>query len=511
MRSPVMSLPCLAPLASGVWLVAAAACTPSGPAQAPCPPAASGTAAAPVAIALPSAAWTTGAPPRSDKATVVVRPREIADLIVNPGMGFQTFQRYRGQALYPGLTGRTWSEAGPVKKEPDLAAGLVRFPETSLAYCRWHWSTLEPEKGKVRWEILDLALAEAKRHGQTLALRLMPYDPDHPLPEWYRTSGAKRANEDADKDGKIWQPDFADPLYERHWGELVKKAGERYDGHADLESVDISSVGYWGEGWSDHMPSEAVEKKLLDVYFEAFRKTPLLVNDQPRTIEYAVSRGAGWRVDCWGDMRSAHGANFSHMLDTYPQLVAKPGVRDAWQKAPVSLEVCGVVGDWLSAGWDVDYILDQALRWHVSSVNLKSTEVPDAWKGKFDDFARKMGYRLILRRFEHPKRVARGEKLRVSMWWLNAGVAPPYRPYKVVLRVGTGDRAALIEVPIEARGMVPGDHVFEGDLAAGSLPPGAHPLAVAIVDPVTRAPAVRLAIEGRQADGFYPLGALDIE
>ena len=500
-------------------LVVSGACSAAGPVQGPCPPGVSGTAtagsgrpggaeSAPGGTQVP---WTIGAPPLESKTTVVVRPVEIRDVLVNPGMGVQTFQRYRDQALYPGLTGLTWSEAGPVKKEPDLAGGLGKIPGSSHAYCRWHWATLEPEKGKIRWEILDLALSEAKRHEQTLAIRLMPYDPDYPLPDWYRASGAKRANKDSDKDGKIWQPDFGDPLFEKHWGELVAQVAARYDGHAHLESVDISSIGYWGEGWSNHMPSEAVEKKLTALYLDAFKRTQLLANDQPRTIEYAVSRGAGWRVDCWGDMRSAHGANHGHMLDTYPALVAKPGVRDAWQKAPVSLEVCGVVGDWLSAKWDIDYILEQALRWHASTVNLKSTAIPDPWKAKFDDFARKLGYRLILRRFEHPKRLARGSSLPFQMWWQNTGVAPPYRPHVLALRLGAGPTAALVDVPLDTRTLLPGDTVLDTTLPLPALPTGTHEIAVALLDAVTRKPAIQLAIEGRQPDGYYRLGTLEIE
>lgn len=74
-------------------------------------------------------------------------------------------------------------------------------------------------------------------------IRLMPYDPKHPLPEWHRKSGARSANSDSSKDGKIWQPDFSDPLYFKYWSAVVIDAGKRYDGHPDLDSVDISTVG----------------------------------------------------------------------------------------------------------------------------------------------------------------------------------------------------------------------------------------------------------------------------
>ncbi|HEY1213574.1 MAG TPA: hypothetical protein VGE93_08070 [Bryobacteraceae bacterium] len=127
-------------------------------------------------------------------------------------MGIETFQRYNGDALNPGIE---WSEAGPTEKLTPVAE-KPGFPASTVAYCRWHWSTLEPVKGEVHWEIIDLALHEARRHGQRLAMRLMPYDPKYRLPEWYRDSGAARANSDTSKDGKIWQPDFSDPLYFRY-------------------------------------------------------------------------------------------------------------------------------------------------------------------------------------------------------------------------------------------------------------------------------------------------------
>src|SRR5579864_9659582 len=84
--------------------------------------------------------------------TVVVRPREINDVLVNPGMGITTFQRFNGQEPNPPLK---WSEVGPVAKLPQ-AATHPDFPDTSISYCRWYWNVLEPEPGKFHWEIVDL-------------------------------------------------------------------------------------------------------------------------------------------------------------------------------------------------------------------------------------------------------------------------------------------------------------------------------------------------------------------
>ena len=44
--------------------------------------------------------------------TVVVRPGEIDDILVNPGMGFMTFQRFNGDRLNEGLK---WTEGLPIQ------------------------------------------------------------------------------------------------------------------------------------------------------------------------------------------------------------------------------------------------------------------------------------------------------------------------------------------------------------------------------------------------------------
>ncbi len=328
----------------------------------------------------------------------IVRPLPIQDVLVNPGMGITTFQRFNRQAIYPGLR---WSEVGPESPVAD-AASPPDFPDTSIAYLRWFWHQFEPEPGKYRWEIMDSALNEARKHHQQLTVRLMPYDQKDPLPEWYRKSGARRANKDSDSDGKIWSPDADDPLYFKHWSALIREFGRRYDGHPCLDTVDISTVGYWGEGWGPHLPSRKVQEDLADLYFESFKRTRLLMNfDEPSALAYGTRRGAGWRLDCWGDM-GRPGRNFAHMLDMYPQQVVRTGIAEVWKHAPVSLETCGTPGSWFEGKYDLEYILEQALRWHASTINIKSTAIPSAWKAPFEEFQKKIGYRFLLRKMEYP-------------------------------------------------------------------------------------------------------------
>jgi hypothetical protein len=439
---------------------------------------------------------------------VVVRPQEIHDVLVNPGMGITTFQRFNRQAIYPGLR---WSEVGPESIVADSATS-PEFPDTSVAYLRWFWSQIEPAQGKYHWDIIDLALEEARKHGQQLMIRVMPYDQSNPLPQWYRQSGARRANRDSDPDGKIWSPDAEDPLYFKHWSALILEMGRRYDGHPFLDTVDISTVGYWGEGWGPYLPGKQVQKDLIDLYFQAFKRTQLLMNfDEPDALAYGTQHGAGWRLDCWGDM-GRPGKNFAHMLDIYPQQVARTGIQEVWRQRPVSLETCGTPGYWHEHQYDLDYIFEQALRWHASTINIKSTAIPAHWKARFEEFQKQIGYRFILRKLEYPSSVKASQMMPIKMWWLNAGVSPVYYAYTLAVQFYSEQMSRIIPINSDIRQWLPGDAVYESSLyVPQELKPGKYRVRVGLLDPRTAQPAIRLAIQGRQPDGWYDLGEITVE
>jgi hypothetical protein len=148
----------------------------------------------------------------------------------------------------------------------------------------------------------------------------------------------------------------------------------------------------------------------------------------------------------------------------------------------------------------------------VSSVNIKSSAIPSEWKSAFEELQKRMGYRFILRRLEYPRAAKAGTMMAVHMWWLNAGVAPVYREYELAVQLRSEAGSAVIKLPVDVRKWLPGDAVYDGTiyLPAG-LQPGEYRVRVALLDPRTEQAAIRLAIEGRQPDGWYDLGALRIE
>lgn len=445
------------------------------------------------------------------QGTIIVRPKVIDDVLTNPGIGFMTFQRFNGDQLNEGTK---WTEGYPIEYQ-EFKGSLKNpnHPDTSIAYFRIYWKFVEPEEGKYNWEMLDKALNTAHSRKQRLMLRIPPYGSrgDNDVPDWYRAMVG--TDETTKLDVKKWRTNPEDPRYAKYYGRMIRAVGKRYDGHPGLESVDLAIVGVWGEGAGTELLTRSTMQALTDAYLEGFRKTPLVSllagNEFNR---YAISKqNVGWRVDCLGDM-GGFNPNWNHMFDYYPQAIVNYGMADAWKKAPVSLEVCWVMQEWMNKGWDVDYIIDQSLKWHISSFNSKSSAVPEAWWPQVNRWLKKMGYRFALRKFTYPSAVQPNGKLAFTSWWENQGVAPIYRQYPFALRLRSAERTHVMVTSADIRKWLPGDAIYDDAVfVPAEMPPGEYELEVALVDEASREPAIKLAIAGVNVDGWYPMGKITVK
>lgn len=469
-----------------------------------------------VATALLALPWAHSA--QAAPAPTIVRdhPAEIQDLLANPHMGWETFHT-------------------PADQDRALPGWL---PSTVL-YLRCGWRDIEPRPGALDTARIDAALDSARNAGQRLAFRIMccSSDPAQPYhPPWLREVGGRvvstRYNETA-----LDVPDLDDPVtLEKHL-DLIRRVAARYDGRPELDHVDLGSVGWWGEwhmsgGGPVSMPRAETCRQIVDTYLRGFRQTPLLmlIGGGEQTAR-ACARGAGWRADCLGDL-GGFGATWCHMRRGYPQWFRESRLADVWRRAPVAYETCWDMRKWLAEGWSLRYIFNYALATHASYVNNKSAPIPPGAevRGELERFIRRLGYRFVLREAAHPEEAAAGSTLRIESRWQNVGSAPCYRPYRLAWRLRGAQRTLLIPTTITASWM-PGEvEVFTPafitsppDLPPGpssavrtelrlprTLPPGRYELAVALTDPATGAPALRLAIAGRGADGWYPVGTVSI-
>ncbi len=471
------------------------------------------------------------------QTTVVVKPQEIKDVLVNPEIGFTTFQRFNGDALN---AGSKWTEGFPINYQPFHGSLKNKdFPQTSIAYFRVYWRFIEPEKGVYRWDILDKALQTAHQRHQTLMLRIAPHGTDlqSDVPDWYRQETGEKFHQPTGgwqaTTGK-WLINPENPAYAKEFGVMIRALGARYDGDPDLDLVDISILAAWGEGAGSNLLAETTRRALLDSYLDSFHKTPLVTQlGDEATVAYTLSRArggagdspaaeqraaslslerprVGWRADCLGDM-GVFSKTQNLMTDYYPEDIIELGLANQWKTAPVTMEACGVIQDWKNRGWNISYIIDQAIKWHVSSFNAKSSAVPAEWLPQVNDWLNRMGYRFVLRRFTYPTTIDASRKLAFTSWWENKGNAPAYRRYPLALRLKSRADSVVLVSGADVRRWLPGDNLYNNSVfVPASMPDGDYQLDIALVDLAARQPKIKLAIAGRESDGWYPLGEIHV-
>ena len=432
---------------------------------------------------------------------IMVEPIISDALLTNPGIGF---------IAAPGLMGdidTVCDNRGKVVEKYKFALDQKTWnhPDSSLCYAGGPWIELEPEEGKYNWDVLDAKLERAKSMGCNAIVRCSPYSLTVDIPTWLR----ERYPEDPEF--PFWRIDPNTTEYAFFWERFVKAFAERYDGHPYIASVDIALCGAWGEGAG----SEFVEAEKLDgiirAYCEGFKKTPLqcLLHD-PVSVGGILKyrKNIGFRVDCLGDMGGFHGKEWSHMQDYYPMNIENFDMHDAWEKGPVVFEACWHMNDWYVSGWDIDYIIAESLKWHISSYNGKQTTVPEAWKDAVAAWVKKMGYRFELRRGQVK---AEDGTLKVKLLWCNTGVAPCYYGYPVVIRLKNAGHEQTWRLLDDIRAWLPGeDHVVRAELPL-DVPKGSYEMSLGIDTCMDAIGMLNLAIEGRGEDGFYPLGHITVD
>ncbi|MGH7142520.1 MAG: DUF4832 domain-containing protein [Planctomycetota bacterium] len=445
-----------------------------------------------------------------------VRPKESHAVLLNPHKGITTFQRFNGDPLFEGVT---WSERGPTefrrfKKGDPLT--VPHHPPTGVAYVRWYWDTLEPKKGKYRFDLVEQSLRSASERGQTLQIRFMPIGAgkpghsEHGLPAWYTELGGA-----IDANGA---PDFDSTFFFRHWGGLNKAFGERFDGRLGLDTCDISWLGPWGEG-AGTVTRKAADR-LNESWVRAWPKTRLLSELNGDLARAVTKLGAGWRWNCFGDLDMTKpvppggpgpGKCWCHQYDVYPQAICDLGLSDHWRKQPVVMESCWVPMHWFQQGWDLDFLIQQGLKWHLSAFMPKSCAFPDQWLPKMAEFHKKMGYRFVVRQLLLPTEVRRGGRFEIKAWIENIGVAPIYYPYDLTLRLTQGRARQTVVFRTDVQRWLPGDvSLTEGFTLGSQFKPGPVQLHLGLVEPRTGRARVQFANEGTLADGWLPVEQFDV-
>ena len=226
-------------------------------------------------------------------------------------------------------------------------------------------------------------------------------------------------------------------------------------------------------------------------------------------MERAAALDGAWIVSAI-PMKSDNPYFQPEMLDIYPQQVVRSGIQDVWQQRPVSLEVCGTVSEWKRDHFDVNYILEQALRWHVTSVNFKSSPIPAELETHFEDLPEKDRIPLL---------VAAPRISEDSRGWINDAdshvVAERRRSasvlnYPLAVQMRSREDSTVINVPVDVRKWLPGDAVLtEVFIVPENLREGTYDFRVAMLDPRTENPSCALQLKDGIPTAGTPKGKFE--
>ena len=431
----------------------------------------------------------------SGEKRVTVRFTESDDLFANPGKGWMTSQR---------LPGRT-----------------PRLP-CSVAYFRLNWGDIEPVEGKPKWELIDGSIDAWQKQDVRIAFRIMTANAHtrgyYCSPKWLFDAGCQsyeyvRGGPDTMAGGKRItriEPDYSDPVFLRKHADFIKTVADRYDGHPRIEFLDIGSYGIWGEWHTPNGKPWAVRRQIIDMYLEGFRKTPLVqMSDDAEALAYSIAHGAGFRRDGvgspWHEKTWIGSTKYADVA----------GFADCWKNAPVVFEWFGPYDFLKRRGWSFDSAVQFILSNHGTYINDNLGQVPEEAWPKLQELARRSGYRFVLREISHAASVSSGDRLAVEMKWSNAGVGRLHRKYPVVLHLlnGRGKIASSHEqTGVDPANWLPGDHDVTGHIdIPASLRHGTYSLGIALIDPHTKKPAIRLAIDAPHDGRMHKVSRLTIQ
>lgn len=420
--------------------------------------------------------------------------REVDTLFANPGQGWMSQQR-------------------SPRSEP-------RFP-CSVVYIRFNWAEAEPEEGKFNWKLIDDVIAAWKPRGATVSMRVMTCNAHsrsyYTSPKWLFDAGCKSheylvGGDDPTSGGQRIpriEPDYADPIYLAKHGAFLRALGERYDGHPDIEFLDIGSYGIWGEWHTKNPAPVAARKQIVDLYLQTFRKTPLVfMSDDAEVLNYALAHGTGFRRDGVGS--PWHEQNWIGSK----KYAGVAGMADTWKHSPVVFEWFGNYDYLQSRQWSFDAAVNFMLSNHVTLINDNIGAFPPEAKPQLEKLARLAGARFVLRELEHPRSARRGTRLDLRMKWANVGVGKLHRPYvlRFVLLDAAQKSAMSTDAKADLRDWLPGEHRLGATLdLPATLKSGDYTLAAAMINPVDPSRPFRLATDLPEKDGRYAISTVRID
>lgn len=409
-----------------------------------------------------------------------------------------------------------WAAWGETPQEAD--------DDVTLAYIPVLWSEAEPQKGQYAFDELERAyhFSEWRKRGVRLILRVISDNPQEEshmdIPRWlYQEMGEDGEWYDTSY-GKGFSPNYNNHVLQEAHGRLLDALGKRYGQNPQIAYIQLGSLGHWGEWHVNNdegissFPRTGVTDGYVEDYIRAFPGKKLLMR---RPYEIARDNGIGLYNDSFGK-ESAMQSFASWIADGYrsdQNLERHPGMRNFWINAPSGGEFAS--GDSMqkcltdSMTKTEEWIRENHITFLGPHAPANSRELSETEANNSDILSGMMGYCLRIKYYRI--RHLRDEKdLELELVWDNEGVAPLYENWdvRILIRDKQGTTVWEQDKKTVCSDWAPGEHGWNAVLkGTAKLPPGTYGVYAGIVDPLTGACAVRLAMNGEGPDMMYPVAA----
>ena len=385
---------------------------------------------------------------------------------------------------------------------PDGATDGYQIPgyPYQLEYQRWPWSSVETSAGVYNFSAIIAARNGAVSRGRGYAFAVEPFNPDPggdgTYPSWLPVEFT---------DGGIRWPAWNDPAYDTAQKNLIAAIVAQFGNDSAVAFIDMRPWGSWGEGHAyrgaapySTLPSTTLKQGWIDAYALAAKPYLLAMTDDRDSVEYGVNTypKVGLRRDSfsWPGFNGFDITTFS------------AAVQNRWKTAPFVVENGGPWGPevWTEAVTQVSTNHLSALK-DQNHGNLFATWNPtdrDLWL----QCVRNSGERLTVAQVTYPSSAT--GSMSVSLLWNNNGVSPLYLDYRTELfLVDSGGTTKVVTVSgVSLKGMLPGvNQTVTDTISLTGLAPGTYGLRLRAIDVAGIRPNLHFAINGRLADGSYPL------
>ena len=440
----------------------------------------------------------------------------------------------------------------PDKYQIARDADLLDFPGMDHLYIRLAWAYLEPKEGQFDWAVIDRIIEKWTAHGLGIALRIScketstdRIEQQFATPRWVMEAGAQgghyRMGQPTGPEGP-WEPAFDDPVFLAKLDRFLAALAARYDTKPWLRYLDIGSIGDWGEGhcWAGSRKdlSFAVRKEHVDLHLKHFQRTQLVISDdyvhalndpaeRASLHQHILSNGISYRDD--SIMVDGYFAGTSDRFTVRsPEFFA-----DAYPRTPTvfELEHYGTVkrlGNWAAlpdssaarfgkGKKGPDFFRGALELLHATYIGYHGdarqwlTDNPELT----EELLNKCGYWLFPTALETPDNLVAGAAVPLTLTIENRGVAPPYAPYELRVKLSGGGTNWVHVAGTAEKSWLPGKPMvlrLEWPLPA-ALQPGQYQLAIGLFDAAAgkeRPVEFALKASARDPDGYYRVGTVSV-